>query len=224
MQKTSQIKKIAVVGVMCALAFLCMFVFRFKVMFLTFDVKDAILAIVSLLYGPIWGIAAAIIVPFLEFLSVSDTGVYGLIMNILSSVTFAFVCGLVYKYKRSFGGAILAVCLAVVSMVAVMLLANLFVTPYYMHLPRGEVAALIPTLLLPFNAIKGVMNAAVTLAIYKPFTTALRRTGLLTRTQHTYRASTKTILLLVISVVIATLAVVIVLTVLGGNFELFRSL
>ncbi len=223
MQKTSHIKKIAVVGVMCALAFLCMFVFRFKVMFLTFDVKDAILAIISLLYGPVWGVASAIIVPLLEFFSVSDTGVYGLIMNILSSVTFASVCGLVYKYKRSFGGAILSVSLGALSMIAVMLLANLFVTPIYMNLPRGEVAAMIPTLLLPFNAIKSVMNAAVTLAIYKPFTTALRRTGLITRTDHNYRASTKTVLLLVISLVIAALSVVILLTVLGGNFELFRT-
>ena len=41
--KNEQIKKIAVTAMLTALAFLITFVFRFKVGFLTFDFKDAII-------------------------------------------------------------------------------------------------------------------------------------------------------------------------------------
>ena len=101
MQKNN-VKKITVTALFCALAFLMTFIFRFKVGFLTFDMKDAIISVISLLYGPIYGVASAGVVAVLELLSVSDTGLYGLIMNFLSSATFALACGSVYKYKRSF--------------------------------------------------------------------------------------------------------------------------
>ncbi len=224
MKKTVDIKKLTVVAMMCALSFLCVFVFRIKVSFLTFDAKDAIIAIVSLLYGPLWGLVSAIVVPLLEFLSVSDTGVYGLIMNFLSSATFAVVCGSVYKYKRNFTGAILGVLLAALSMTAVMMVANLFITPFYMGVSRTQVAALIPTLLLPFNFTKSILNAALTLCIYKPFTTALRQARLLPKVENNYQMSKKTILLLTVSLLVAAGAVITLLLLLPGEFELFRTL
>ena len=52
---------------------------------LTFDFKDAILSINALLFGPLTGVVSAALVALVEFITVSDTGVYGLIMNFLSS-------------------------------------------------------------------------------------------------------------------------------------------
>ena len=72
MNKT-KIRNISVTAMLTALAFLLTFVFRFKVAFLTFDFKDAIISIASLLFGPLYGVASAIIVAFIEFISVSDT-------------------------------------------------------------------------------------------------------------------------------------------------------
>ena len=77
MNSSAKTKKIIIVAMICALAYLCMFVLRFKVLFLTFDIKDAVLAIASLLYGPIWGIVSSAIVAFLEMFTVSETGFYG---------------------------------------------------------------------------------------------------------------------------------------------------
>ena len=77
--KNQKLKNISVVAVFCAIAFLLTFFFKFKVSFLTFDFKDAIIAIISLVYGPLYGVTSAGLVSFLEFLSVSDTGIYGLI-------------------------------------------------------------------------------------------------------------------------------------------------
>ena len=107
MNKKINLKKLAVAAALCALAFASMFLFRIKVQFLTFDAKDAVIGLSSLLLGPLYGVCSAAAVAFLEFLTVSDTGVYGLIMNFLSSGTFAFTCGIIYKYRRTFSGAVL---------------------------------------------------------------------------------------------------------------------
>ena len=210
---------------MCALAYICVFVFRIKVGFLTFDAKDAIIAITSLIFGPIWGGITAVLVPFLEFLTVSDTGLYGLIMNILSSVTFAVICGSIYKYKRSFSGAIMGVVVAALSVIAVMMVANLFITPLFMGVERSEVVAMLPTLLLPFNAVKATLNAGLTLALYKPFTTALRQARLLpTGETPAFRMNKKSVALLVVSLLVVAAAVVTMLLVLSGEFEWFRQI
>ena len=75
------IYKMVVLSLFCAMAYIFVFVFRIKVSFLTFDAKDAIITVCSLLYGPLSGVIVSLVVSFLEFITVSDTGLYGLIMN-----------------------------------------------------------------------------------------------------------------------------------------------
>ena len=172
-------KKICAAAMFCAVAFVLTYV-KIPVMFLSLEVKDSIIVLSSLLFGPIWGLAIAIIVPILELLTHSTTGVYGLAMNMLSSVTFSMVTCLIYKYKKSFYGAIAGLLSGVMAVTAVMLLANLLITPYYMGVSTQEVAALIPTVLLPFNLVKATLNGAIVLLLYKPLSTVLKRTGFLT--------------------------------------------
>ena len=104
-----------------------------------------------------------------------DTGVYGLIMDILSSVGFAFTAALIYKYKKTFVGAIISLVSSVFVATAVMIVANLLITPYYMGVTVTAVRSLIPSLLLPFNFLKAMLNAGVVALLYKPLTGALSR-------------------------------------------------
>ena len=172
--KSTHTKKIVSVGIFCAAAYIISFCFPIKVQFLTFDAKDAVIAIGGMFFGPLAALAMSVIVPLLEFLSFSETGIYGLIMNFLSSAAFSVTAAAVYKYKRRIGGAVLGLVTAVLTMVAVMMVANLLITPFYASIPRDTVAKMIPTLLLPFNATKATLNAALVLLLYKPFTRALR--------------------------------------------------
>lgn len=213
-----------------AIAYLCVFVFRFKVGFLTFDFKDAVIATLSFLYGPVYGIASAVTVAFFEAVSVSDTGVYGFIMNALSSATFALVCGLIYRLKHSFAGAVASALTSVTAVTAVMMLANIFITPYYMGVERTDVIAMLPTLLFPFNLCKALMNASVTMLIYKPIRTALRRAGLsegkklADSEQNHSQSKRRTVILAVTAAVVALSASAVIIFVLGGEFELLREL
>ena len=218
--KRDNLKKIAITSVFTAIAFILTFIFRFKVSFLTFDFKDAIIAMVALMYGPHYGMASAGVVAFLEFLSVSDTGLYGLIMNFISSGTFALVFGLVYKYKRTFTGAILSVILSVISVTAIMMVANYFITPYYMGVSRGDVVGLIPTLLLPFNLVKSIINATATLLLYKPITNVMKRMGIIKKSEKAiHKYNLKSLILFIVSLLIIILAIVYVIYKLDGAYE-----
>ncbi len=217
--KKINIKKIAITALFCSLAFLMTFVFRFKVSFLTFDFKDAIITVCTFLLGPIYGVCASAVVAILEFLLISETGFYGLIMNFLASGTYALVSGVIYKRIRKFSGAVLSVLLASVSVVLVMLVANIFITPFYMGVERTDVIALIPSLLLPFNMAKTIINSAVIMIIYKPITAALRRVKLIENKPAKF--GLKSVVAIIVSLLIIVVAVLFVLMVLHGEFKIF---
>lgn len=175
-KKSLNIKNLTMIALFCAMSFVVSLILPIKVMFLTLDFKDTISTICGMFFGPVSGLFCAIIVPFIEF-TYSDTGVYGLIMNLISSITFVGASTLIYKYKKTLWGAIAGLATAACATVAVMLVANLFITPYYMGVTQDTVIDLIPKLIFPFNLTKSILNASITMLIYKPVSKVLKRMG-----------------------------------------------
>jgi riboflavin transporter FmnP len=209
------------VAVFAALAYVIHFV-HIPVAFLNLDFKDVVMTIAGMYFGPSAAAVLAFLVPILEY-PTSETGPYGLIMNILSSGAFVIVASVIYKFKKTLSGAIIALCSASLSMVAVMMLANLFVTPYYMHVTQADVVGLIPTLLLPFNAVKAVLNAALTLCLYKPISKVLKKSGFGRKEsvqideENKNSATLRSVLVWTIGGAIAIAAFCIIFFVLGGK-------
>ncbi len=170
-------KKIVGIAAFAALAYAVTLVFRIPVSFLTFDAKDAILTVAAFIYGPVAGAVMSLLVSLLE-LTISDTGLIGAIMNFVSSAAFACTASLIYKFRRTFTGAIIGIFSAVAVTTGVMMLMNVLITPIYMGVERSIVISILPTLLLPFNFAKALMNAAIAMLIYKPVALALRRARL----------------------------------------------
>ncbi len=85
--------------------------------------------------------------------------------------------GFIYKRKHTLSGAITGLCCGWGCMVAVMLLWNYLIAPIYMGCSREEIVGLLFTAFLPFNLIKGGLNTAFTMLLYKPVITVLRRKG-----------------------------------------------
>ncbi len=173
---SQKVKRLTIIALFCAMSFIVSVILPIKVMFLTLDFKDTISAICGMFFGPVAGLFCAIVVPFIELLY-SDTGVYGLIMNLLSSITFVGVSTLIYKYKKTIWGAVVGLATAACATVAVMLVANLFITPYYMGVTQGAVIELIPKVIFPFNLVKSILNASITMLIYKPVSKVLKKMG-----------------------------------------------
>ena len=177
-KKSIDVKRLVGMAMFSALAYGVTFVFRIPVSFLTFDAKDAVLTIASFIYGPVSVLIMALIPAFIEFVTISGTGFWGFLMNFASSACFAFTASLIYKFKRSLNGAIIGLYAAVIATTALMMLLNIAVTPIYMKVPREVVVDMLPTLLLPFNFAKALMNAAITMLIYKPVSIAMKRARL----------------------------------------------
>lgn len=60
-----------------------------------------------------------------------------------------------------------------------MMLWNYLIAPIYMGYPREAIVELLLPAFLPFNLIKGGLNAAITMLLYKPVVTVLRRSNLI---------------------------------------------
>ncbi len=219
-RNTELVKKLAVLAVFTALSYICVCVFRIKVAgFLTFDIKDAIITVAAMLFGPAAGISISLAVALIEMLTISETMFYGFIMNFLSSAAFSGVAGLIYKHKRNMVGAVIGLVSAIFALVAVMMAANLLITPYYMGMPRGEVAALIPKVLFPFNLTKSILNASLVMLIYKPISTALKRARMIKGSGTVGFDKKSTILVTVISALILVASFTVFFLILGGKIS-----
>lgn len=218
-KRREKLLRMVVVAVFCALAYACQFVFRIHVSFLTFDAKDAVMAIGAMIFGPVWGVVMSLIVALLEFLTLSGTGIYGFIMNFASSAAFTGICAWIYKHKRTMAGAVAGLATAVIGMTALMMALNLLITPLYMTgASVADVAALIPTLLLPFNLTKALMNAGLVLVLYKPVSIALKKARILSGGPDTFHFDKKTVAVLIAGIALIVLCVIIFLVLMHGSF------
>ena len=191
-RKSPDVKKMVGIAVFSALAFGVTFVFRIPVSFLTFDAKDAVIAVASFIYGPLSAVIISFLAALIEFITISDTGIYGALMNFFASCAFSFTASFIYKFRRTFSGAIIGIYSAVAVTTGVMMVMNIFITPLYMGVDRAAVISLLPKLLLPFNFAKALMNASIVMLIYKPVVTAMRRAGLIsTRSIHIEQPTVK---------------------------------
>lgn len=204
----AKIKKMTTIGMLCAIAYVLMFTVRIPVvLFLKYEPKDVIITIGGFLMGPSVAFTVSLVVGLIEMFTVSDTGVIGFVMNVLSSCTFACTAAFVYKKKRNIKGAVIGLVTGIITMVVIMLLWNYLVTPLYMKIPRNEVAALLLPAILPFNLLKGGLNATITFLLYKPVVRALRRTNLVPSGNDTGKSSVGVSIVAAIMLITCILAV-----------------
>ena len=182
MQKSKvSTKYMTTVAMFCAISYVAVFIGKLVpniAGFLSYDPKDAIVVIAGFILGPIASVIIAVIVSFIEMISISATGPYGFLMNVISTCAFAVPAAWYYKKSHSYKGAIAGLGIGVAFMALCMVLWNYIVTPYYMGVPRDQVAAMLVPIFLPFNLVKGGINAGLTLLIYKPIVNTLRKAKL----------------------------------------------
>lgn len=197
MNKTN-VKKLVLLSMFSALAYAVVLIFPpIEVAgFLRYEPKDVIIAISGFLLGPLSAVISSALVALLEMFTISDTGPIGCLMNALSTCSFALTASFIYKKKHTLSGAVLGLIGGSIAMVAVMLLWNWLITPMYMNVPRAAVESMLLPVFLPFNALKAGLNSALTLMLYKPLTTALRRSRLLPPSTGTKKAVSPAIYIL----------------------------
>ena len=181
-------KSIAIIAMLCAIAFVAKLISNvFPVVsgFLSFDLQDVIIVIGGFIMGPLAAALISLIVSIIEMLTISSTGPIGLIMNVLSSCAFACVASAIYQHNRKMRNAVIGLIAGTLCMTAIMLLWNYLITPLYMKVPREVVVGMLVPVFLPFNLVKGGINAALAMLLYKPIVTALRKAGLVEQSNAT---------------------------------------
>lgn len=174
--KKNNIKRIATIGIVTALSIILVMIVHFPlipaVSFLEYDPADIPIYTLTLIYGPITGTIITVITSFIQGFTVSaNSGIYGIIMHIISTGVFVWGCGLTKKlFKRLFYSEWLPVLLSLLSgvvlSVAVMIPANLLITPYFMGVSVEAVKGLMPLIIL-FNVAKQSINAVITAIVYR---------------------------------------------------------
>ena len=215
--KRLDVRTVVCTGMLCAIAYVVMLVSKTifapltVVGFLTFDMKDVIIAIGGFLYGPLNALCISVVTSLIEMVTVSDTGPIGLLMNVLSTIAFACPAAFIYKRRQKLSGAVAGLLVGGVMMTGVMLLWNYLITPLYMNVPRDVVVAMLPTAFLPFNLVKALMNGALTMLIYKPVVTALRKARLVPEHENSSQAAHKrnTIGVTIVAVILLATAVLL---------------
>ena len=211
-------EKMAGIAIFSALAFVVSLVVRFPVQFLTFDAKDAVITIAAFVYGPLSAVIISFLAALIEMVTISTTGWYGFLMNFASSAVFSLTASLIYTKKRNLNGALISLYSAIGTTVGVMILLNIFITPLYFGMPvaRPMVMEMLPTLLLPFNFSKALMNSAFVMLLYKPLVTALKRLNIVKSQGEkapsmTFNKTTKTILILGALGLVVSIAIFLIL-------------
>ncbi|MBQ6375071.1 MAG: ECF transporter S component [Clostridia bacterium] len=175
-------KKLTLMAMLAAMAYIAMLVTRPLPQvagFLSFDLKDVVVVLSGFMLGPLPALLITLVVSLLEMVTVSTTGFIGLLMNVLSTGAFALPPAIIYRRSKSLKSAAIGLAVGVVAMTALMLAWNYIITPLYMKVPREVVAGMLIPTFLPFNLVKGGLNAGIAILVYKPVTDALRRAGLL---------------------------------------------
>lgn len=112
----------------------CIFRFlRWRLRFLEYDPGDIFVLVAGLLLGPWWGLGITLVASLVQGVTVSAaSGLYGILMHIISTGTLVLVATFVKRLFKSRLSSELSVACACWPPTAVMLGANMVITPAFM--------------------------------------------------------------------------------------------
>ena len=169
----------------------------FPVPLIKFDLSNVISLFAGFTLGPIGGVLVCLIknVIHVAIKGFGTTMGIGDIFDFVTAATFTLTASLFYVKNRTKKGAVIGCVVGAIVFAAVSLPLNYFVTyPIYakafggMEAIIGAYQAILPDVdnifmalcifNTPFTLIKGILCSAVTIIIYKPLITVLRKSGL----------------------------------------------
>jgi len=207
---TEKTRRITLMAMIAAMAYVIMLVGRIPVvMFLKYDPKDIVIAIGGFMLGPGAAALTSLLVSLIEMVTVSETGIIGCVMNVLSTVAFVLPAALIYHHRRTLKSAAAGLAIGAVAMTAIMLAWNYILTPIYMGYPRAAVAEMLLPIFLPFNMLKGLLNAAFTMLLYKPVSNALKRSHIIAADAEKKPAKTFRPIVVISSIILIATCVVL---------------
>lgn len=172
MNQRTYIDRLVKLGMLTALSIILVYVIHFPIFpsasFLEYDMADVPILIGTFLFGPWWGLGLTAVVSVLQWLLVSPQSLWvGAVMHFLATGSYVVAAGLIYSHKKTRTTALIGMAVGAVLQTAMMIPMNLIFTVHFFGVPKEAVIALLPTAIIPFNAIKTVANSIITFLLYK---------------------------------------------------------
>jgi riboflavin transporter FmnP len=157
-------------------------------------------------------------------ITVSPEGPFGLLMNVVSTLAFVLPPCIVYRKHKTLVGAIVGLCIGIITVTAVMAGFNYLIVPIYRGFPRAAVVPMLLPVFVPFNLFKATANTVLTVILFKPLVTALRKAKLIEQSLHSPEVSkTAPSTILKWGFVVAGLIIAVVVFLLYGEFSIPQS-
>ncbi len=193
-----KVNKMVKIGLLAALAGVLMLVFKFPLPFappfMTVDFGDVPSLIAGFALGPIAGIITVIIKNIINVMfNGTMTAFVGEFSNMIVGSAFVGISALVYKKHKTRKHAIFGLAVGLICMTLIATLSNYFVVfPLYakafgipiqalvdqaamVNARVSSFEALMLFAVVPFNLVKGALNALVTIFIYKYISDIFKR-------------------------------------------------
>ena len=172
MKQRTAIDRVVKLGMLTALSVILVYAIHFPIFpaaaYLEYDMADVPILIGTFLYGPWWGLGLTAVVSLLQWLLVSPQSQWvGAVMHFFATGSYVVAAGLIYARSKTRTNAIVGMGIGSVLQTLMMIPMNLIFTVHFFGVPREAVVALLPTAIIPFNAIKTVANSILTFLLYK---------------------------------------------------------
>ena len=159
--------------------------------FIKFDFSEIPAIIMSFAFGPLWGVLVCLIKNLLHLFVTTSLGV-GELSNFILGAIFVWTAGFCYKKNKTRKGALIGSVFGALTMAVISIFTNyLFVYPAFsviyglpMNAILGMYKAILPTVdglfealvifNLPFNFVKGILDAAFCFVVYKKISPILK--------------------------------------------------
>ena len=189
------IKKVSVCSIFGALGFVLMLL-EFPLPFISpsfiqFDFSEIPAIIATFAYGPLYGVLVCLLKNLLHLFVTSSFGV-GELSNFILGAIFVGTAGVVYKRMHTRKGALIGTLLGAFVMAVLSIFTNYFVVyPAYVEIygmPMEAILGMYKAILpaadnlwkaliifnLPFNLVKGIIDAAICFVVYKKLSPILK--------------------------------------------------
>lgn len=195
-----------------ALAYLSTFLKIHLISFLNYEPKDVILILGGMVFGPVFTLVLCVLVPFVEMITISSTGIIGFVMNVIAAICFVLPPVLIFHKKKETKHLILGLFLGIIMLTVSMILWNYLLTPIFFGYSRSTVIKMLIPIILPFNLIKGGLNSLFILILYRPIIQGLMKSKILQTSDFNLIKNEKKWTNLVMILIVAASIILLVLS------------
>lgn len=167
-----KVRTLAILAMLVAISVVLIWLVHFPIIpvapWLEYDPADIPILLGTLIYGPVMGLVLLIAAAGVQAFTVSaQSGVIGFVMHVIATGAMVLTAGLIQKRAKSSKGTLAALLIGAGAMIAIMIPANLVLTPMFYGQPLQAVIDLLLPAIIPFNAVKSLINGIIAFLIYQ---------------------------------------------------------